>query len=374
VALLSFAAGVLVTRWWSGDDAVRRTTRHEQGAHADSEALVEARAEIERLRADRAPAEPPEGDDPGETHPSRGEGATDPESSGDARRFEDALTREKIGTLEWRAAGAAMQRLMPLLAEANEVAYERAALRPELWGEILESAGPVISIAVRVETAGVSWSYPTVQLNLLAATLASANEPLTEAQFDGLDSIGRAFVEADARRREAYRDEVSALRKRVDKSRLLGDLFAAAEPLLTNAQRAVLWPTGVRGVIGLDLFSAASGWDEHVRHLPHAGRESLRKAVTDGLMAHLALPPEQRGLVEHWATEWAAAFPDAYLLAKPGKPERANVDMTATARVLAAAEAQVRLYDSLMAHVPMSASARKKLLDLDIAFVPIRTE
>jgi hypothetical protein len=375
--LLSFGAGVLVTRWWLDDAPSRRTAeRHEEDREALAYELERTRAELAQLKAAHANA--PGLGAPGEAGESEGEVLAEGDSrSGNeggslrTRRFVDPATRDALMGVDWRPAGTAMRDLMPLLSEAHEVAHGKKKLRPELWGEILEAAGPVISVAVRVETSGVSWSYPTVQLNLMAATLASAGEPVTEAQFAALESIGRAFVEADERRRSAYGEEVCALRKRVDKSRQVGDLYAGAEPILNHEQRAVLWPAGVRGIVGLDLFSAASGWDEHVKHLPHKGRESLRKSATDGLMAHLALPAEQRGLVEHWVAEWESAFPDSYLLRKPSEQERVNVDMSRTERVLIAAEAQARLYESLMAHVPMSASAKKKIREVDVAFVPL---
>ena len=63
--------------------------------------------------------------------------------------------------------------------------------------------------------------------------------------------------------------------------------YAAIAPILNDAQRAVLYPPGVRGVIGLDIFAGSITWDEHWDPMPHAGRAGLREVVTAGYCEYL---------------------------------------------------------------------------------------
>jgi len=127
----------------------------------------------------------------------------------------------------------------------------------------------------------------------------------------------------------------------------------------------------VRGVVGMDIFSGAMVWDEHIEHLPHNGRERLRLSAVAGVMQPLALGEDLRGPVEHWVAEWAELFSDEFLAVKPHVAVRQNIDMDGTARVLAAADAQARLYETLLKQLPLSNEQREKLLEFDTVFVPL---
>ncbi|MHC4937844.1 MAG: hypothetical protein ACYTHK_02610 [Planctomycetota bacterium] len=376
IALVSFGLGVAVHNWWS--DAPGSTTRNDDTRRAEQEEsaeLAKARAEATKLRGELETLR-------GETKSEKEEAPAAPdadepmEGSGEAKaargpRFIDAKHAEVLRKASWKPAGDALNELMPLLQEANEVAHGRKKMRNELWGDIMKSIGPIINVAVQLETNGVSWSHPVVQLNLLDATLASAGKPLADEQVEAIDPVGQQFIAADARREEEYGATVPAVRKRLDKSLLQGELYAAVEPFLTTEQRAVLWPEGVRGIAALDVFSAASVWDEHLQHMPHAGRVSLRESVTKGLGDHMGLAKESRTMLLQVVTEWEQRYNDAFLLQRPSKPVIGDVKMNPTERVLSAAKAQVKLFESILMRVPLSTEQKKKLVDLDLVYVPL---
>ncbi|MHC4410339.1 MAG: hypothetical protein ACYS0F_15225 [Planctomycetota bacterium] len=377
IALVSFGLGVLAHRWWS--DASKsgvRTDTPRRDSGSETAELAAARAETTKLRGELkrlqtseraaetvATAASRPADTPFEAggEPTKARGP----------RFTDPKSEQTIRKVSWKPAGDALNKLMPLLTEANEVAYGRKPMRNELWGEIMASIGPIITVAIQLETNGVSWSHPTVQLNLLDATLSSAGKPLVEQQVEPIQALGLQYVDADTRRKEAYGATVTAVRKRLDKSKLQGQLFAAVEPILTAEQKAVLWPAGVRGIVALDVFSAASLWDEHLEHMAHAGRESLRHSVSNGLAKHMVLREELGPQLLQVVTEWEQGFADKFLLASPDKVVLGDVKMNRTARVLATAEAQARLFASILTRLPLNAVEKQKLIDLDMVYVPI---
>ncbi|MHC4849352.1 MAG: hypothetical protein ACYTEG_12975 [Planctomycetota bacterium] len=377
IALVSFGVGILAHRWWSdAPESGVRTDAPRQQSDSETAELAAARAETTRLRGElkrlRTSARVAESNAAAASRPADApfEAGGEP-AKARGPRFTDPKSDPTIRKVSWKPAGDALTKLMPLLSEANEVAYGRKPMRNELWGEIMASIGPIITVAIELETNGVSWSHPTVQLNLLDATLSSASKPLVEQQVAPIQAIGLQSVDADARRKESYGANVTAVRKRLDKSNSQGQLFAAVEPILTAEQKAVLWPAGVRGIVALDVFSAASVWDEHLEHLAHTGRESLRQSVSNGLAKHMGLRAELGPQLLQVVTEWEQRFADEFLLARSTKVVIGDVKMNGTARVLATAEAQARLLAAILTRLPLNAVEKQKLIDLDMVYVPL---
>jgi hypothetical protein len=381
-ALLGFALGVGVTLLWARPSAPGDAPRAPGRAPAPPD--HPAAAEVERLRARLqetearneelharlealgavAPAAGPESQ-----QAPRGVAPRDDR----APRFVHAGVEDGLRAADWREAGRSLARLMPLLSEAADVAHGRRPMRAALWGEILQWLGPLVTEAIRLEEAGVPWSSPSVLANLVHATLREAGQPLDAEQEESLFAVSLRFAEEDAARRGSYGASTPRLRQLIDEMRIQDRFFAEVGPLLREAQRAVLYPPGVRGVVGLDVFSGATVWDEKLERLPHAGREALRAAAAKKHAAALELRPELQPHVDAAVVEWERALPDAFVLGEADPGAAANIDMEATARVAFAAERQLALYERILVAAPLLDGERERLLAHEKVLVPMLT-
>jgi hypothetical protein len=294
-----------------------------------------------------------------------------PHGEGRGPRFVYSETERGLRAADWKEAGEALNRLMPLLSEVVEVTHGRKELRAELWGDIWRWLGPVITQAVKLEREGVPWSHPSVLVNLIHATLRQAGRPLTEAQEEELYRIGLRFVEEDGRRRAGYGEETLRLRQMVEEVRIQDRLYAAAAAILNEEQRAVLYPPGVRGVVGLDIFSGGTVWDEQFERLPHGeDRAGLREQAVAKHRRQLGLRAELEPVLRVVVGEWEAALPEDWVLDEPDPFRRADPDLERSDRILFAATRQLKLYEALLSQAPLNEEERRRVLEHDRVYVP----
>jgi len=377
-AALAFAGGVLcgvlvaprkgepARARAGGEEAAeaRRLAAAVETLRRENRGLREALEREDAASAEAAPASPGEARDgggvpaPSPARPRKGPALAFP-------AHEAALAKG-----DWSAAGASLARLMPLLAEAAEVAHGRRPMRAALWGDIVAALGPVYTLAVEVELAGVPWSSPSVLVNLVHATLEEAGRPLDERQAAALHAVATRFVEEEARRLAGYREATPAFRRRLELVRAGDRLFAELEPHLTVDQRAVLWPPGVRGVVALDVFSGSGNWDEHIERLPHRGAEDLPDRAFELLAREGGLRADLAPLLRPWLVDWAGGLPPAVVASAPSGPAAGDVKMERSDLVLLVAERQLALLEALLASAPLEPGERERLRALDRVYVP----
>jgi len=351
--------------------AVAEPTAAERRLEAAAEALQEENRRLtkalEEARSERAPPTDPartapvaDGPAPTPAHPRKGPPLTFP-------GYEAAL---EAG--DWIGVGSSLAKLMPLLAEAGEVAHGRKPMRAALWGEILEGLGPVITLAMEMETAGVEWTSPSVLVNLVHATLTEAGQPPDERQEDGLHALALRFLQEDERRRAGYGEATLVFRKRVELVLQCDRLYGAVDTLLTPSQRTVLWPPGVRGVVALDLFAGSGNWDEHIEQMPHSGPESLSDVAFALLARESGLRPALAPVLRPWLDDWQARLPASVVATPPAGPAAGDVKMERAEVVLAVATQQLALLEKLLAAAPLEEPERARLRALDTLYVPAR--
>jgi hypothetical protein len=382
-AVLAFAAGVLLTLALKEGGNERAGTPRAQGQHSPQSAdrvarIQELETRLERSEArrvvlekevtvlrERVAASPAGGT-------ARGSAATGG-TAGTGPRFLHRDVEEGLRAADWDAVGDAAAKLMPLLAEARAVIEGEAGMRREFWGELTQQLGPIFTYAVELESNGVSWSHPSALANLVHATLRSAGRPLTEKQEDELDRVGLRYVDEYGRRLASYGDGTLALRRRIDEVLQQDRFYSEVAGLLNEAQRDVLWPKGVRGIAGLDVFSGAVMWDEHRDRLRHSDRDDLRERAFAVHMQDLGLRAELRPNLATLVDEWCDALPDAFVDAAPAAYQLGDDDTDGAKRVLFAAERQLRLYERLLETAPLNAAERERVLEQDRVHVPLRT-
>ncbi|MHC4955606.1 MAG: hypothetical protein ACYTGZ_17280 [Planctomycetota bacterium] len=286
-------------------------------------------------------------------------------------RYVYNATDATLRKVDWKSTGKAMAELMPLLSEAAAVTENKVKMRPELWGEITTSIGPVITAYVRLSEDGVDWSHPSVLVNVVHATLLHAGQPLNADQEEQLDRIGMEFVESETRRAASYGRKTPELKKLIDTSVQQEQLYVRVRTILHAAQLAALYPEGVRGVVSLDVFSGGNVWNDKIERIDHTGRESLRQACLEKHVAEHKLRAELVEALKPIIAEWEAGLPDEFVLAKATPAQIMDPDLTRAGRAMIAAKRQLALYEAVLARVPLNDSERKRLLGADELFVPV---
>jgi hypothetical protein len=370
VGVISFGLGVAVALLVGGRDRGRSERAPAPPAGTVPEvAILEARlreseaanaALRSRLEA-HAPAEV--GEAP--------EGAGAPGTRDRGPRFVDAAGEAALRAVDWQQAGEAVARILPLLSEASEVAHGKRELRAALFGDITRWFGPIITEAIKLEQAGVPWSSPSVLANLVHATLVEAGEPLDAAQQEALGAIGSRHWEEDARRRASYGETTPRMRRMVEEARMIDRFFAEVDPIFDHAQRAALYPPGVRGIVGLDVFGSSSVWDEKLGRIRYADRAGLRAAAMEAHARDLGLRAEILPHLESAVGEWERALPDAFVAHEADAAAKGDVKMERSDRVLLAAERQWALYESLLARAPLLDEERARIVAQDTVLVPL---
>ncbi len=299
-----------------------------------------------------------------------GEPATDaPSQRGPRFLFPGA--EAGLGVVDWKVTAEAIAKLLPLLSEAADVSNGKREPRPALFGDIMLQFGPVVTEAIKLDQAGIPWSSPSFLANLVHATLREAGQPLDAKQEEALEAIGFRHADEDTRRRAGYGETAPRMRQMVDEARMLDRFFAEVDPILADAQRAVLYPPGVRGIVGLDVFGSSSVWDEKLGRLKHEGRAGLRTAATAAHTKELGLRPELRPAVEGIVADWEHALPDAFVLYQASAAAASDVKMETSDRVLLAADRQLALYEALLARVPLLDEEKQRILEREEVLVPL---
>lgn len=374
VAVVAFGLGVVVTLLVAGERGGRAGSEARAPAPPPDSLAREARlreieakneelrAELGSLKRDQAAAdgaEAPATDAPPGTSPQRGP------------RFVFPAAEAGLVAVDWQVTGEAVAKLMPLLSEAADVAHGKREMRAALFGDIMHWFGPVITEAIKLEQAGVPWSSPSFLANLVHATLREAGQPLDARQEEALGAIGLRHVDEDTRRRAGYGETTPRMRQMVEEARMLDRLFAEVDPILTAAQRAVLYPPGVRGIVGLDVFGSSSVWDENLGRLKHADRAGLRVAATEAHAKDLGLRPELRTHLESAVAEWERTLPDSFVLYEVDAAAKDDVKMERSDRVLLAADRQLALYEALLARAPLLDEEKQRILAREEVLVPL---
>ena len=249
-----------------------------------------------------------------------GEKSKTPTGDGSAL-FVPKKYQEAITGIEWPEAGEAAVKLVPLL-DKLAVAFrdgkldgmESLGLEIFKWNQELETvAVSAIRAKVPGTTGNGAFSHPAVALNLINAALADAKLPLNDQQLERLQEIGDDFIEGDARRLAGYDEDTFELQKVIDECALKDKMFAAADGLLTEEQRNVLHPEGIRGRLGIDIYSSGTIWYGVAQPVDFSVRDDLVEGLVGLYQARAKLEDHQVALLRDAAKIWAGGFSDDFL-------------------------------------------------------------
>lgn len=283
-----------------------------------------------------------------------------------------------LAEIDWEEVGTSTAKLAPLLVELLDVLEKTGTVPPEMIGEIQKWNAQLVTVALKVQAAGVpgsgingSFTHPAVDVNVIHATLKAGGNALSAEQEARVEDIGRRYAAEEAQRNAAYPDGTPALRRLAEEAAAKDRFYAEVDDALTPGQRDFLHPEAVRGFTQLDLFSSGIMTYMEVRPLDMKDREAAVKKMTDKHFEKFGLDPASRPVVEQLVRRWAERVAEAEL----DTPREKDIGMpmlTRSERVRKAAQLQLELWDELQRRVPMTDEQRKKIAAETNIVVPFR--
>ena len=363
------------------DDAPRRDTAGGPMLDADAavlaktrkdladtqQALADARSENKQLAERIAALE----------HGAHGPAAKPGTPTGASTVWGPKQHRAVLEAQDWAQAGEAVTKLLPLLSELAEAivtgneAYDDSKLL-----EIPKHNGPLQRLAIELVQKGIpgtgvngSFSHPAASVNLIRAALAQAELPLTEGQEVRLAELGDRFLLDDARRVEAYGDDALAIQKTIDEADLKQRFYDDVDGLLTQEQVAVLHPPGVKGRLGVDIFSSGIIWHTLAKSVRFETREDLATRMAAGLASEFGIADADMDIAKDAARAWANSFSDEDLAALGEKLYTKSATFssgivagwTTVAIARRAAGSWLQVQKTLLDRLPPSSDAAKQL-------------
>jgi hypothetical protein len=202
-------------------------------------------------------------------------------------------------------------------------------------------------------------THPISATNLLASVLEQGGEPLSPAQVAEFDRLGVAFESDFARVRAGWASDVPRARRLLEEVRLKGRFMDALWAGLTPAQRPLWVDPAYRGVASIDLFDPTLMVIHTSPIVTGAAVPELRGKLLTMLRPKVALATDAADARLDAAVDAFVARTGRNLTAVP----RVRVKHYTFADSVQAGEATADLVDALLREFPLSADARKALLE-----------
>ncbi len=208
-------------------------------------------------------------------------------------------------------------------------------------------------------------THPITMANLMAAILAEAGIPLTEAQIEKINARGVAFEGEFARLRDRFTEATPRVERMLAEYQLKGRFTDEVTAVLTAEQRAKVVDPAMKGLAGLDLHSPTL----MILHTsPVIAGDSIEKIAQKlrGVLAHkLQLGEEEAAALDGPLQAWRH---DVRGLLAPVPHVRLKHYTYDEGE--AAGQATVALTRRLLDELRLSETARASLLDDYAIYVP----
>src|SRR5690606_5395469 len=162
----------------------------------------------------------------------------------------------------WKEVGDAVKNMNPHLAELTKAILDGKDPPAEIMQKIQEQNrrilaeyGKIIGKLPTNSGHNGEFTHPIYFMNMLAAQLEAAGDPLTEQQVKEIVSLGEEYDSRWTKLQDGYNDKTWMLTKILDEAELKDWFLARMFQVTTPEQEAIARPPEVKGYLGLDLYS-----------------------------------------------------------------------------------------------------------------------
>lgn len=249
----------------------------------------------------------------------------------------------------WKEVGDAVKNMNPHLAELTKAILDGKDPPAEIMQKIQEQNrrilaeyGKIIGKLPTNSGHNGEFTHPIYFMNMLAAQLEAAGDPLTEQQVKEIVSLGEEYDSRWTKLQDGYNDKTWMLTKILDEAELKDWFLARMFQVTTPEQEAIARPPEVKGYLGLDLYSVGLMLSGHVRPIACPNQRQVREQIKEDLKDLVGLTMEQLGTADYVFDDWLNTLA-GQLQPRP----RALTMIHQTSEVLASGRAQLTAMKAL---------------------------
>ncbi|MBZ0137714.1 MAG: hypothetical protein K8I27_15215 [Planctomycetes bacterium] len=268
----------------------------------------------------------------------------------------------ELRATEWKEVGDAVQNMTPHLKELTKSILESRDTAPETMEKIqaqnrriIAEYGKIMGKLPTNSGHNGEFTHPVYFMNMLAAQLEAAENPLAEEQLSQLAKHGEEYDKRWAKLQEGYDEKTWFIVKILDEAELKEWFIARMFEVTTPEQEAIARPPEVKGYLGLDLYSSGLMLSGHVVPVVRASQPEIVESVKDLLTAQVGLTREQLDTDDYVFSDWINTLANQ-LQVRPA----AQTQIYQTKEVLASGRAQLTAMKALEATYAFTDEERAK--------------
>jgi len=222
----------------------------------------------------------------------------------------------ELNTAKWGELGASLKFMAPAVKQLAADLRAGKDPDPEAMKEIARNNMVLVQLAVglhgkvptHAQNFNGEYTHPITQVNLLAAQLEAAGDPLTADQKARLTDLGKEYEKRWTTLQDGYNKETFLLQKLYDEADLKQWFTERMWQITTAGQKAIAVDPSVEGLVGLDLYSPALMFQQSAVPLKTTNRDNLKGRLKDLMAQRMQLQRETLDGAEYAFDDWLTSF------------------------------------------------------------------
>ncbi|MBK9973790.1 MAG: hypothetical protein IPP14_03350 [Planctomycetes bacterium] len=222
----------------------------------------------------------------------------------------------ELNSAKWGELGASLKFMAPAVKQLAADLRAGKNPDPEAMKEIARNNMVLVQLAVglhgkvptHAQNFNGEYTHPITQVNLLAAQLEAAGDPLTADQKARLTDLGKEYEKRWTTLQDGYNKETFLLQKLYDEADLKQWFTERMWQITTARQKAIAVDPSVEGLVGLDLYSPALMFQQSAVPLKTTNRDTLKGQFKDLMAQRMQLQRETLDGAEYAFDDWLTSF------------------------------------------------------------------
>lgn len=223
---------------------------------------------------------------------------------------------KELNTAKWGELGGSLKSMTPAIKQLAQDLRAGKNPDPDTMKDIAKNNMNLVQLAVALhgkvptnaQNVNGEYTHPIAQVNLLAAQLEAAGDPLTADQKQRLTELGNEYEKRWTTLQDGYNKETFLLQKIYDEAELKQWFTEKMWQVTTPQQKAIAVDPSVEGLLGLDLYSPALMFQQSAVPLKTTNRDTLKGQLKDLMVQRMQLQRETLEGAEYAFDDWLTSL------------------------------------------------------------------
>lgn len=294
-----------------------------------------------------------------------------PEAGSVEIRFGSWGDLPELKNADWKELGGALQAMTPQMEPLARAIREGRQPDAEAMKKIGAQNMKLVKLAValqgkvptHVDSVNGEYTHPVSIANLLAAQLAAAGNPLSDAQKKRLSELGEDYEKRWKVINDAYTPETMQLRKIMDEAELKQWFTEQMWLVTTPEQKALVVSPQTEGYLGIDLYSPALMFQGVARPLQANSRDTLKGHMKDWIAQQFGVARDALDGAEYAFDDWLTTL-------NPEPKSASEASFVHISELLKFGRAQLALLTNLLTTVLSDPEVAKNVRGSSVLIMP----